>query len=508
MVATLFASVVGDTGSSARSSSLRRTAASWCDSPTRLPASSMVAAKAHGWPCGGKAMTDTFDLRGKWWLPDSEDHQVFGTLTWSADSGGELHLHDELRPVAWLDKVLADGSVQKYRVHRGGFQQTYPLIFGRVGDRAYTLLDSFRLSAREYGSDLRAEKVHVNRFLEGAWFEDPDELSVDRIVIDIRHLTGWVGHSGLEVEYPRIEGTDKDLFAVITAKTLPALSIEEEDLTFRLTQGLRGTGDYVHDLGVAQEWSLQIQTPEPQPLATFLATASDFQDLVSIATGKTAQFEKVVLHHPDIPLLSVAGTPIGDARDDITYYIRWSNRTAPCDPIKRHEMYFSFADLGGIEGLGRWLAVAADYRTELGRVMATRYREAMVIEDRIFNVSAALDSFDKHRRTTGKHVKYAKRIKQCVDLAGQPFLDLIVIDPHLWVERVVTTRDDLAHHRQQIRTDGTVGDHLLAEQLFWLFALCMLRLSDAPDVVYDGISKHRKVRWLTERANASRTEPA
>ena len=56
--------------------------------------------------------------------------------------------------------------------------------------------------------------------------------------------------------------------------------------------------------------------------------------------------------------------------------------------------------------------------------------------------------------------------------------------------------------------DSTVGDHLLAEQLFWLFALCMLRLAGAPEVVYDGISKLSQILWFTERADASRSELA
>lgn len=446
---------------------------------------------------------ETLDLRGRWWLPDHEDHKVFGTLTWSPEDGGTLHLHDELRPVVWLDNVLADGSVQKYRADRGEHQRTYPLILGRVEDRAYTLLDSFRLNAREYDMDERAEKVHVNRFLEGAWFDDPDELRVDRVVIDMRHLTGWIDLSGLKVDWSGRDGADKDVFSVVTARALPSLNAEHDGITLRLSQGLRESGDHVHDLGVLQWWSVRLSKPDPEPLSTFLDTASDFQDLVSIAVGKTAQYEKVVLHHPDVPLLSMAGTPIGSLRQDITYYIRWSNRSAPCEPVKRHDMYFTFDDLGGTDGVGRWLAVAADYRTELGRVMATRYREGTFLEDRIMNVSAALDSFDKQRRGTGKWVEYTKRVEQCVDLAGQPFLDLIAIDPGQWVERVVRTRDDLAHHREQFRNSGSVGDSLLAEQLFWLFVLCMLRLADVPDRVYERIGKHPQIRWLTERADGT-----
>jgi hypothetical protein len=67
-------------------------------------------------------------------------------------------------------------------------------------------------------------------------------------------------------------------------------------------------------------------------------------------------------------------------------------------------MYFTFDDIGGIDGVQRWLEVASAHRTELGRVMATRYGTDMYLEDRIMNVCAALDSLDKQRRNTGKHV--------------------------------------------------------------------------------------------------------
>lgn len=451
-------------------------------------------------------MTEARDLRGRWWLPGHSDHQVFGTLTWSADGGGTLYLHDELPPVVWLDNERADGSSQRYRADRGDLHRAYPVILGRVESREYTLLDSFRLSTREFDMDERTEKVHVNRFLEGAWFDDPDELRVDRVFIDMRHLTGWVNHSGLDVKWPWMDGSVQDLFAIVTAKVLPPFTTEHYGISIRIAQELGGTGDHIHDIGVTQSWSLRLQQAEPEPLDAFLDVASSFQDLVSIAVGKTAQYEKVVLHHPEVPLLSVAATPIKDLRDDINYFVRWSNRSPACEPVRDHDMFFTFDDIGGVDGVGRWLAVAADYRTELRRVMATRYRAGMVLEDRIMNVSSALDSFDMRRRATGRWVKYAERVKHCVDFAGQPFLDLIAIDADKWVERVVNTRDDLAHHREQFRAGGGVGDRPLAEQLFWLFVLCMLRLADAPDTVYERIGKHAQIRWLTERANASRSD--
>ena len=114
--------------------------------------------------------------------------------------------------------------------------------------------------------------------------------------------------------------------------------------------------------------------------------------------------------------------------------------------------------------------------------MATRYREGMVLEDRIMNVCAALDSFDKQRRGTGKRVQYAKPIMQSVDFAAQPFLDLI-IDPDRWVGKLSALAMTSPTTANGFRVDGSVGDHLLAEQLFWLFTICMLRLADAPDAI-------------------------
>ncbi len=449
-------------------------------------------------------MTETLDLQGRWWLPGHDDHRVFGTLRWDPDSGGTLHVEGELRPVVWKDNVLADGSIQKYRDDRGDQQRNYPVVLGQADNRAYTLLDCFRLSLREHGGDEATERVHVNRVLDGAWFDDRDGLRVDRVVVDLRHLTGWVGHSGLSAAHPRMNGDDADVFTVATAKTLPSFQTAHAGGSVLLAQSLSETGDHIHDLGVRQRWSLRVHQPEPEPLDLFMATVSDFQDLLTLAVGKPASFESIRLQHPSLPKRSLDGKPIGNWREDIAYHAQWSTRSEQCEPVDKHSMYFTFDDLGGIDGVARWLAVAADYRTELGRVMATRYSDAMYLEDRIMNISAALDSFDKHRRGTGKWVEYIRRIRQCIDLAGQPFADLIGgQDAEKWADSVTATRDDLAHHRERFRVDGSVGEHLLAEQLFWLFALSLLRLAKAPEAVFESIGRHRQVRWLTEQARAN-----
>lgn len=444
-------------------------------------------------------MKKNVELQGRWWLPDHEDHQVFGTLKWDPTEGGALQLEDELRPVVWKNNPLADGSVQKYREGRGDTQLQYPVVFGQADNRALTLLDAFRRSVRGYGTGESAELVHVNRFIDGAWFGDPDELRVDRVIVDLRHLTGWVNRSGLDVDY-HLNNPADDVFAVIMAKSLPTFKIDHIGGSVGLAQGLHVSGDRVHLLGIAQDWSLQLVKPQPEPLQGFIETASDFQNLLTTAVGEAAVFENVVIQHPALPTQSLAGTPIANWRQDIAYHVQWTVRAKPSDPVKEHDMYFTFDELGGIDGIGRWLTVAENYRTELGRVMATRHSDDMYIEDRVMNVIAALDSFDRIRRSTETRVDYVERVKACIDLAGEPFLDLIATDAEEWAKTVKETRHDLAHHRERFRVTGSVGEHLLAEQLFWLFAMCMLRLADAPATVFEAIRDHGQIRWLTERA--------
>ena len=60
-----------------------------------------------------------------------------------------------------------------------------------------------------------------------------------------------------------------------------------------------------------------------------------------------------------------------------------------------------------------------------------------------------------------------------------------------------------AHHRDRFRLDGSIGGHLIPEQLYWLFALCMLRVAHAPDDVFESIAKHQQWDWLRSKARES-----
>lgn len=321
------------------------------------------------------------------------------------------------------------------------------------------MVRSFSLSVRGSGGDDSIERVHVNEVLAGAWFTSPEDLQADRVFVDLRHLTGWVDRSGISESYPSTDDSSDPRFVVVTATALPPLRTGGGAVDVQLVHRLGTLGDHIYSLGVTQGWSLQLTHPALRPISTFLDMASDIQDLLSIAVGTTADFERVVVHHPKLLALSLAGTPWGGGqRADVTFHARWSNNSDPSEPADRHDMYFTLADLGGIDAVGRWLDQAERYRTELGRVMATRYSAKMYVEDRIMNICAALDSFDKVRR--GTSADYVERITQCVALAGQPFLNLIPEGSVAWAQpsrRLGTTSPIIENASDSMAPSGSTS---------------------------------------------------
>jgi hypothetical protein len=458
---------------------------------------------------------DRLDLLAYWWLPEHPKRRVPGRLTWNPNDGGDLQLMGELRPPEILDNRLPDGSVQKYRARPPQLDRHYPVILGsrttRGGqEEAYTVLHSLSLNNIGFhGLEEYPEHISAGAVLHGAWYTDPADIEADRAIFDFSHLSSWVNTSGLETKYPGLQGDDDGPYVVITGQRLPAFSTAHEGATVDLRQALTHTGDDDHTSGIEQSWRLVIKIEPIGELERFTDIATDIRALVTIGVGKTADITRAVLQHPKLHQHKLDGTPAPAFRDDITYMNRWAHRGNDATAVRGHELYFSLAQFGGPDGIQRWLLAASTYRTELRRVMATRYTDAMYLEDRIMNTCAALERFDKGRRPDapkvphdGKSVDpwFVDRIAECATFAGPVFGALIVEDARAWAKRVSRVRNQLAHHDDPFRTTGQAGEHVLAEQTYWLFAMCMLRACEAPGSTFDAISKHRQISWLRGQA--------
>lgn len=442
-------------------------------------------------------MAPTIEIQGEWWLPEVPDRRIAGWLTYSRDSGGDLRLQGELRD-RWTNEELPDGTTQRvWRVHRN--DHLYPRIYGESQGRQITLEDCFRASGGG-GWNPSPELIRVNSIFRGRLIHgDP---AFERSMIAMKFLTSWVGASGLRRDVPA-DDPDPRTVALIKGSSLPSLASPIGVGLVALDHGLSTSlEDHAHT--ISEEWTLRLDPAIPLALDQHLELVSDVQDLVTLAVGRIAEIETLHLADPDLPLGRSAAR--ANRGREIEFDTRWWIVSDEDDENLRP--FFTFDEFGGVEAVAHWIDIAVTYRTELGRVMATRYSRTMFMEDAIMNVCAALESFDKIRRKNGKkRIHFVDRIEACAEFAGSTFDSLIVEPRNSWAKRVKRCRNDIAHHLARMRRNETDVDHLLSEQLFWLFALCMLNVVGAPDAVFNSIRGHRRIAHLREEAHALNQDP-
>ncbi|MBS2966680.1 hypothetical protein KGA66_26825 [Actinocrinis puniceicyclus] len=277
--------------------------------------------------------------------------------------------------------------------------------------------------------------------------------------------------------------------------TLMGCKVDDQDIaledgaTLYLKQRLGVSGDGVSSRAIVQDFAFELEVANLTPVEELLEVASDFQDLISIATSRNAAFSGVAFRHPEVKGRN-------DVYRDIDYSAEWVAQ--PDDLGAPRPLVFTLDAMGGVPALARWAAESRKYRSELGRVMSTRYVKSMYVSDKLLNRVAALESFD--RALTGRtNDTLRNRLKRSAERAGAEFKAMIG-DIDKWSMIVKSDRNDVAHHLGQGR-EGAV-QYFLAESAYWLFVMNMLRVCDAPQTVFDSIAKYREFSMLCDRVPA------
>lgn len=439
------------------------------------------------------------DLAGEWWLPERPDRRVPGSLTVDDDGRARLDLHGELR--TFLEEgersLSEDGKTTKIAMTADSLDAagTYPRIVGQAKSRYVTLEDCLRgKHTRSLDGGTASESIHCGYVFDGLAFEAAELAEFDGIRFQVKWLSHWLQETAIE-ESRQVEKSDSvERWAEITlsvrqkeARTLP---LERGQLVLGHSFGIHG--DRTRERTLSQGHYFRVELDELVPAEDLLDVASDLQDLVSMAVVRTAEFEgTVALLHPQ----AVRTDSDGEShRKRINWYAEWTARDRnPKTSLSDYDMIFTFQEFGGIEGIARWLDVAARHRSALGRVMATRYSEHMYLSDRVLNRAAALEALD--REESGfLNSAFATRLTRCVQLAGEPFNDLVG-DVEEWVRKFKDDRDDVAHHYGRRLRSQTREQLFLADSAYWLFAFCVLRLAGAPQAVFDHAGRNPAVQW-------------
>lgn len=447
---------------------------------------------------------ESFSAQGTWWLPGQrEQRAVPGTLSFDPTSGAELSLMGMLRSAEeFMEREKTESGDTRVRLTSEAYERsgTYPRIHGVAEGKSFTLEDCFQIRSHNpfFGED-SAEVIYVNQILKGAWYDEDEELSAFRMLVRFDHFAYWVRQSGLNEEqyFAGPDSTEPlERWASHFADIIPSLTFELADGgEIAIEQILTQTGDRMVERGFKQDFGLYIRYEDSRSLGDLFGTMRSLQDLASMGLDRSAAIKSISFRHPHI--YRTYGKE--ESRKDylsIDYYAQLedSRRRQAAKTLHEHDMMFTLPDIGGVQGIQRWMEVARFHRSSLNRVMATMFNRTMYVTDRLLNRAAALEAFD--RMDTGyKNTEFRTRIGRCTTLAG-PVFEELVHDSEEWADILCDQRNEIAHHREPIVVIATAQQLNIAECAYFLFMLCMLKRAEVPDSAFKRIKAHGRYDHL------------
>lgn len=419
-----------------------------------------------------------YSVRGRFWLPGTPDVQVGGILEFKSNVGGKLSL-------------IGDLAGSRFAQNN---PEAPPRIVGELTSGRYVTLENcFQTQWIMGGTGLGEQTYHVGIIFDGVGYEVGELPEFNRIAIELRHFFAWTGLDGLSRKIT--DDTDRSTLD-IHVKSLPMQAVEiEPGVVMKLYHryGLSGKYD-VRTL--RQVISVHFEFDAARAYLELSDYATSVQDLVSIATGRSAEFDSFSLFHPKIGITDVSGEVVRST--PVTLDVEWIVQEKSDKAVHTNAVPVPFSAIGGAEGIGVWLRKSRDFRGEMRRVMNTRYATTMYVDDRFFNRVAALESLHRRISKGGRQIHFIDRLRALTRWAGDPFRG-IVGDTEAWVLKVKGERNDHAHHLgNAAQTTGAVR-YYLADSAYWLFVICIFRYCGYPDAAFEAIEKCDSVSWLRER---------
>lgn len=225
-----------------------------------------------------QSMLDEFEIKGFWWLPNSEK-EVAGTLIYSSEKI-ELDLLGNLKE----DTFLQDKEIRLDII----------LGFSDKGEE-FTLIDCLNINSTGNFPGIATEQYSVNSFFVGGHFLTKEDIKFNSATFNFTHFTKWLNTSAFE-EITR-HNTDDYSFKQ------KELIFKEQD-TFNIY--IPSINSYVEETYVANfnkdfnekvSWTyksgLTITPDEFKEFKWFRNNINTIKNLVMLFVGNVLHFEKI-----------------------------------------------------------------------------------------------------------------------------------------------------------------------------------------------------------------------
>ena len=420
------------------------------------------------------------DAEGLFWLADKPDEKVAGHLKTDGKQGAELALigsfHD--RDSAFVE------SPEPIRIQ------------GLAGNKQLTLDACFLISRSVKIPGVDQEIYRVPIVLDGAYFEMNEELSFNGFHLRLRHLEHWIGRTEITEEHDVSPAGNRRVSISDTEPESIDTHTKHGKLSLYFGHSIQG-GQFERKILEFQQFRFDFQ--KRQSLERILGFCGSLQDLVTMGIDAPTTIMEVCLFHPDIKTKLKSGKFF---YYPIRLHMQYRGTDLPDAQMTIHNSYalFTFDDIGGLEGIARWLEYAEKFRPVIGALLAQWYIPQMYADSRFFNAITAAEAFERIWRNP-KNLKLLPALQSLTAKAGDTFR-ILVGDVDHWAKKVTKTRHNNVVHRG-FHEDEEPDLYLLSESVYFLVALCLLQECGVPEATLSKMQRHQRFRSLKERIQAS-----
>jgi hypothetical protein len=467
---------------------------------------------------------EAFEHEGVFWDCEQPDQTAVGQVRFHPLEGITLKIFGSFTDV---NQTLSSVTPAVKRIHG-------------VANRTYmTLVGCQWQAARIESPGIAREEYRVYCILSGAHFGSDDELKFDEISASYGQLLWWVNLSGFQIRFETPTPALADVSKIDVEYTVQLDEVELiDDLELKLAFTWSTEGDRVTRFNISQEAHLRLKYPAMRRLDNILTDTNGFQDLITLATDAPTVPTEIKLWRTGLDREITPGKFVPLPIE--LFVANAAEQVRQETPQQPERMFFLLNQIGGLGTVGRWIDVSRRYRIVLGNLLTVRYSARLYVENRYQNVISAAETFHRLRfpnyvmpatdfkayrrklvkavrETVGrrsadwlmKQLLYSNepRLKQRLEAmaayAGEGF-EAIVGDVQLWSAVVVMLRNRLTHHDAESNVRRKSEDlHCLADSIYLLVMMCLLRECDVPEGVLENIQSSERIRLL--RVNVSHT---
>jgi len=436
-----------------------------------------------------------FEYHGNWWLPDSPDKIVPGTLIFHPIEGISLNLYGTF-------SVSDENSAALFKVN------SYPLILGvSRAAQPITLYKCLGIGTTGFipASDYAAftSKIKVNYIFVGHHFVEEKNILFKNMDVNLTYLKDWIRISGIQwqiidendkrkhlIEYTRPESIDINLNEVkfqfsheTWFKPQNFSYAVDEDIWIEITPTSKTSfSDFLTYYLYNLRNFLAFAVNRPVYPIALKGTCSDIEKTVDIfyqvdymppAQKLSLQSEQMLFRYLDI------------ADHLETCLENWFAKIEALDPIK--ELYFAILYNPSLSTSAQFLflaqALEAYHRRVHGGGYMTLEQYASTYKELVNAITKSLDRSHKDslkgRIKYGYEYSFAKRLNLVITEVLKDYADLIgqkIDNNKKFVDKVRSTRNYLTHFGSEETPRDTPIKDLIELDQFKLRMLFLLQL--------------------------------